>query len=251
MTSYRWDKLPISLNVADHDLVVLNWAAFEDKELAEGFPPERLPSTESMTRLVFSPNAEVVAIGNPSTMIGSMRTEPRRLIDPRRRADYWLPFSIGVEDDVGTQYSVDADEWAAYFEHVSGWRWIATGEGFPQPYMTGSDYLRPVSNTATDVVSVFQPIATTRFLKFIALRVPLAAIRYTRVVPTVFGTEPDRSSGEVVLEASPVFWLPTPDRVSVAEAIDTILRERYGVAEEARVPDWAIPYSLPAEETIA
>jgi hypothetical protein len=237
--------------VADYDVVVLNWAAFEDKELAEGFPPDLLPSTEAMTRLIFSPNAEVISIGNPSTLVGSLHQESRRLIDPRVRCDYWLPFSIGVEDDVGTQYRVDAEEWAAYFEHVSGWRWIATGEAFTRPYLTGSDYLRPVSNKATDVVSVFQPIATTRYLKLIALRVPIAAISYTRAVPTVFGSEPDPHSGEIVLEASPVFWLPAPDRVSVAEAVDTILRERYGIAQESRIPEWALAYSLPAEAPMA
>jgi hypothetical protein len=34
--SHRWDKLPNDLNVADYDVVVLNFAAFEVKELAEG-----------------------------------------------------------------------------------------------------------------------------------------------------------------------------------------------------------------------
>src|SRR4051794_1598771 len=65
--SYRWDKLPADLNVADYDVVVLNYAAFENEDLAKGFPIDRLPSVESMTRLLFSPNAEIVAIGDPST----------------------------------------------------------------------------------------------------------------------------------------------------------------------------------------
>jgi hypothetical protein len=133
VTSYRWDKVPNDLNVADYDVVVLNFSAFDEKELAEAFP--RLPSDEPMTRLLFSPNAEIVAIGNRATLIGSQRQEARRIVDRRRRADYWLPFCIDVEDDVGTQYRVDAEEWAAYFEHLSGWRWITSSRPVSHPYM--------------------------------------------------------------------------------------------------------------------
>jgi hypothetical protein len=238
--SHRWDKLPSDLNVADYDVVVLNFAAFEDKELAEGFPQDRLPSVESITRLLFSPNAEVIAIGDPSTLIGSLLEDARmRFYDPRLRADYWLPFAIGVEEDAGTQYQVDAEEWASYFEDLSSWRWIVTGETFPRG--KAGDYLRPVTDRAIDMRVALEPIARTRYEKSIAIRVHLRAFGYTL----------DMRSSEVILEASSVFWLPTPDRVGVEEAIDTVLRERYGIAQEARVPEWASAYSLPDEAPIA
>jgi len=48
-----------------------------------------------------------------------------------------------------------------------------------------------------------------------------------------------------------VYWLPTPNKISAGEAIDLLLRERYGIAQEARVPDWIDDYSLPAEAPIA
>src|SRR4051794_18962501 len=103
--SHRWDKLPTDLNVADYDVVVLNFSAFEDKDLAEGFPPDRLPARASMTRLLFSPDAEIIAIGDPSTPIGPPPKEDSRApwYDTRVRADYWLPFFMGAEEDVGTQ----------------------------------------------------------------------------------------------------------------------------------------------------
>jgi len=254
VTSHRWDRMPDDINVADYDVVVLNFAAFEDKELAEGFPTDRLPSVQSMTRLLFSPDAEIIAIGNPSTLIGAPQeqTVRRSFFDPRRRSDYWLPFYLDVQDDSGTSYRLDAEEWAAYFEHLSGWRWIATGDARSREYLMMRDYLEPVTNQASDVSVVFEPIATTRYEKMIALRVRLWAIRYTRFIPSMIGTsEPDVSSREVVVEASPVFWLPAPDRVSPHEVIDTILRERYGIAQEARIPEWAAAYSLPNEAPIA
>lgn len=88
VTSYAWDKLPSGLNVADYDVVIINFAAFEKKTLAEGFPPERLPSRETMTQLAFSPRAEVVAIGDPRLLVGAPpASEERRLFDQRQRAD--------------------------------------------------------------------------------------------------------------------------------------------------------------------
>ncbi len=249
--SHRWDKLPNELNVADYDVVVLNFATFENQELAEGFPQERLPSVESMARLVFS-GAEVIAIGDPSALIGSLPENPlTRAIETRDRCDYWLPVEISVEENSGTQYDVDGKEWAAYFEHLSRWRWIATGAA-PSRYYHPTEYLQPVTDKAHTLFVAFEPVATTRFGRQIALRVHLRAIRYGRFLESYSGMpEGDPSSAELVLEASSVFWLPPPDRVSVEEAVDTILAERYGIAREVRLPDWAQAYSLPAQASIA
>ena len=248
--SHRWDKLPSELNVADYDVVMLNFAAFEDRELAEGFPQERLPGVESMAR--WSSGAEVIAIGNPSTLIGSLRENGfTRSIETRDRCDYWLPVEISVEENTGTQYDVEAEEWASFFEHLSGWRWFATGY-VPSCYYAPTEYLQPVTDKAHHLFAAFQPIATTRFGKQIALRVHLRAIRYGRFLESYSGmAEGDPRSAELVLEAASVFWLPAPDPVSVEDAIDAILAERYGIARVARVPDWVVAYSLPAEAPIA
>jgi hypothetical protein len=80
-----------------------------------------------MTRLLFSPNAEIVVIGSPATLIGPPPEGTERFYDRRYRADYWLPMIIGTEEDVGTQFGVDMEEWKSYFAEVSGWNWIATG----------------------------------------------------------------------------------------------------------------------------
>ena len=249
--SHRWDKLPSDLNVADYDVVVLNFAAFEDRGLAEGFPQERLPGVETMARLVFS-GAEVIAIGNPSTLIGSLREDRLSLsIETRDRCDYWLPVEISVEEDRGTQYDVNAEEWDFYFKHVSGWHWFATGD-VPARHYAPTEYLQPVTDKAHQLFVALEPVATTRFGKQVASRVHLPAIRYERFLHDYSGmAEGDPRSAELVLEASSVFWLPAPDPVSVEEAIDAILEERYGIARVARVPDWAEAYSLPAEARIA
>jgi hypothetical protein len=116
---------------------------------------------------------------------------------------------------------------------------------------TAHAYLSPVTNKADALVVQLEPIATTRYEKLIALCVHLAAIRYTALVPRLDAiAEPDPASREIVANASPVFWLPPPDRISVEEAIDWILQERYGIAQEARFPVWATGYKLPAQRPI-
>ena len=253
VTSYEWDKTPSGLNVADYDVVVLNFAAFEnDGPLAAGFPPERLPQSESLVRLLFSPNAEVIVIGNPATLIGPPPEGLGLPYDNRYRADYWLPMEIGIESDTGTQFSVDAEEWEGYFEALSGWSWIVSGELWDK-YNDVSQYLRPVTTGRIDgIVRSLEPLARTRYEKFIAFRVHLTAVLFESYIEGYGGlAEPDPKSAVVVGSASPVYWLPAPDRVSVEEAIDEILRDRYGIAQESRIAEWAIDYSLPAERPIA
>jgi hypothetical protein len=215
--------------------------------MAEGVSEELLPSVESMTRLLFSPDAEIIAIGDPSTRIGA--PPENKFYDGRARCDYWLPFYISTENDVGTQFQVNDEAWAPYGRLISGWRWIATGET-PSRYPDPSHYLLPVTRHGHGVQVAVAPIATTRYEKLIAMRIHLAAVAYTRTVGR-YSDQPDPSSGQVVARSSPVFWLPKPDRVSAEESIDTILRERFGIALVTRVPDWASSYSLPDEAPIA
>lgn len=237
--AYQWDQLPQALNVADHEVVILNFAAFEDRAVAEDFPIDRLPDRRSMTRLLFSPGSELVAIGDPRTLIGPPpdHLDPR-LFDSRKRADYWLPFRLQVEDNSGQSYSVTSDDWQPFFNHLTVWNWIISGD--PNSSVASAhEYLSPVTDDADSLSFKHTPVAETRFQKPIAIRLSLLAQRILSETPGP------------VLESGPVYWLPTPDKISAGEAIDLLLRGRYGIAQEARVPEWIDDYSLPAEAPIA
>jgi hypothetical protein len=257
ITAYRWEKLPTAINVADYDVVILNFAAFAaDAALAEGFPVDRLPSLESMTRLLFAPQSEIVAIGKPDTLIGAP-TRPGQsqqpFYDRRERADYWLPFYLSVEDNRGRAYEVLDTEWRQYFTALSEYRWIASADlsaRFPEP----AQYLAPVTTQANDVVIRLDALAQTRFEKAIGMKVKVRAIHSYRHNPAgspVASSDGIAEAHDIVAESSPVFWLPTPDQIEPAEAIDLILSERYGVAENMREPDWISGFALLAEATIA
>jgi hypothetical protein len=257
VTSYRWEKLPTGINVADYDVVVLNFAAFAaDSVLAEGFPVDRLPSLESMTRLLFAPQSEIVAIGSPATLIGPPSKpgqSQQPFYDGRERADYWLPFYLGVEDNKGRSYEVLDGEWRYFFEGLSEYHWIASSD-LPVRYPEPAHYLAPVTTQANEIFFRVDALAQTRFEKAIEMKVVVRAVRAYRHNPAgspVASSDGIAEAHDVVAESSPVFWLPTPDQVDPTEAIDLILGERYGVAENLREPGWVRGFALPAEAPIA
>jgi hypothetical protein len=245
VTAYRWDKVPEGINVADYDVVIVNFAAFDDKELAAGYPLHRLPTREAFARLIFAPKSEIVAIGRPDRLIGR-RVDGSGPWDPRKRSDYFMPCWLGIEDDRGDSYRVLAEEWQPYFDHLSGWEWIASGSTSPYDHDPRS-YLGPVTSEATQIAVQLEPLAETRFEKAVALKIHLMAFRVVGATLGYLDVEARGGTPEVVAKASPIIWLPKPDRLPVAEAIDLILRERYGLGQVTRLPEWALSYSLPDE----
>src|SRR5437773_333286 len=54
-----WVALPQKLNVADYDLVILNFTRVSR-------PSDHMPSPEQFARLLFGPHSMVIAIGDPT-----------------------------------------------------------------------------------------------------------------------------------------------------------------------------------------
>src|SRR5258708_4388447 len=70
VTSYTWNDIPVNLNVADFDAVVLNLVPFMPRQFGDptASPPmarPNLPGADSFARLLFSGNREVVVVGVP------------------------------------------------------------------------------------------------------------------------------------------------------------------------------------------
>lgn len=71
VTAYTWDNLPEDLNVADHDVVILNFVPLIDETFARSIDVARLPPFDQFARLLFSQEGEVVAVGLPEYSIGT------------------------------------------------------------------------------------------------------------------------------------------------------------------------------------
>jgi hypothetical protein len=249
VTSYSWDKFPDNFNVADFDVVILNFAAFdEDQALAEGFPPERLPDRNSLGRLFFAEGSELIAIGDPSTEIGP-EPEGRGYILGRRSASDWLPFWFAVERTSGTAFELKDDEWAFYFSRLSRYEWFMSGESGLR-HQDPTHYFRAIGIHGADgMIPNFKAIAETRFEKPIAISFRLFAARHKQQPGLALTySEPEL---EPMRLSSPIHWLPSLPGTTAAEAVDLILAERYGISTEQRRPDWVEDYSLPAEEQVA
>lgn len=65
ITSYSWNYIPPSLNVADYDTLILNFAPFEIPTIASSINIDTIPSFQQFARLLFSPNSEIIVIGRP------------------------------------------------------------------------------------------------------------------------------------------------------------------------------------------
>jgi hypothetical protein len=224
--AHTWDQLPADLNIADFDRVVLDFVPFEeDEELARGIDPARLPSTDQFARLLFS-GAEVIAIGNPSTVVGGGTP-----------VVWWLPMQINVVAEAGEIRNVDYP-WEAYFEHTKHYSWyfdhLARGSNVTLRYALNA--LHPnASGLAVDP----DPIARTRFDKGVAVKWALMAVD----LETYVGE--NRYQG--LRQSGPIIWLPGPENISHGDAVDLLLRERYEIALETREPDWLAGFVLPRE----
>jgi hypothetical protein len=222
----KWDKLGTGINVADFDVVILNFAAFEtDPQLAEAFPLDLLPKIEAMTRLLFSEGSEVIAIGDPAALIGP--TPLPATYDERLRADYWLPYEISTEENSGSTFNVVEEDWRFHFENVSSYRWILAG-GMRQQVVGVNEYFAPVSSEPHMVSAEVRVLAETRFGKAIGTQLAIVG----RVMQGYNPPNGPAVAGGLlqgykeVLRSSPIFWLPAPDRISSSEAIDLILSHR-------------------------
>lgn len=236
--AHAWDDLPKGLNVADYDVVILNFASLDSQALAESVPVDRLPDPASFARLLFSPGGEVVAIGDPRTSIGPPLKEGEHPFqDRRRRADYWLPFNLEVEENHGESFSVGSDEWRSFFDRLTAWRWILSGDS--EGMGEATQYLAPVHRQANVLAFRFDVIAETRFRKPIATKILLE------------GLSASQGGQYPLIHSGPAYWLPASDQVSAHEAVDLLLRERYGIAQEEREPVWVNDYTLPSEIPIS
>lgn len=249
VTSYPWAKFPERFNVADFDVVILNYATFdEDRALAEGFPPKRLPDRDSLGRLFFAEGSELIAIGDPNTEVGP-EPEGSGFRLGRHSVSDWLPFWFAVERTSGSAFELKDDEWDFYFSRLTRYEWFLSGEVGAR-HQDPTHYFRAIGIHGADgMIPQFEAIAKTRFEKPIAISFRLFAARHKQQ-PGLALTyrEPEL---EPVRRSSPVHWLPSLPGIAAAEAVDLILAERYGLSTEQRRPGWVDGYSLPAEERVA
>ncbi len=225
VTAYEWDKLPKNLNVADFDTVIMDFTCLQNGVFAAGINLDLLPDYRQFARLVFSGDSEVIAIGSPKFRLGN---------NPYVDSYWWLPFEpLFVYEEGETVRNIGKD-FEFYFALVRHWSFYLHAN-VRKDYLVG-DYAA-VANPHANAISLTSTIS-------------LAENRAER--PIGFAISSGLLRGGYRLKSSgAIYWLPEPTEASTAEAIDLVLRERYGLRFETVPPDWIADFSLPAQSPIA
>jgi hypothetical protein len=254
VTAYAWDNLPEEgLNVADYDVAILNLEALWDEELSDRVDPERLPSMEQFARLLFARGSEIIIIGSPQMRLGG---ESSNVL-----ATWWLPTFPKFSYESGEVIHDDIDpEFTYYFKYVRGWWYFATSEYVVSRRYSPPNYLRlldPQANLQFDeLVPSLRPIAQTRFQQPIAFKLRFQIVR--NIIPN--NSKPKDLPGIWIQgrsrkESGNVIWLPGVTKISDYDAVNLILKERYGLQFEQAPPDWVaaykVPEQIPIEEEIS
>jgi hypothetical protein len=166
VTAYTWDNLPSDLNVADYDVVIMNFVPLDfDEELTTRVDSKRLPRKEQFSRLLISQGSEVVAIGHPGTYLSRTSFS----LD----AMWWLPLVLAYTKETGDVIRDIADPYAYYLDHVDKWYFYWTGEVKQKSLADTSNFISNVGAEADHIRAHTSPIAQTRFHKAIAIRARL------------------------------------------------------------------------------
>ena len=222
VTAYSWEDFPPQLNVADYDVVILNLTPFSAKEPGPRGNLHTLLSWQQFARLLFSEGSEVIAIGVPTTRLGS---------GTNTTVSWWLPYVPDTVLDSGEEIREVEPAFGFYFSYVRRWSFHVTSELRPQ--IGDPAYAQVVHPDAVSVVSSrMLPLAETRFQNAIGFNLRFQALNRR-------GT-PLKESGNVI-------WLPPPTEASVHDAVDLILRERYDVGSERAAPRWIEDFKLPSQ----
>ncbi len=235
VTAYAWDNLPQDLNVADYDVTILNLEPLCDEELASTLTATMLPSIEEFARLLFSAESEIIVIGYPKIRLGSKSSVVV--------TDLWfLDFPVFLYGPGKVIREVES-EFTYYFQYVSEWSYFARLPTQISQFRNRPDYLHLLDSSVkpqTDKIGMsMTPIAQTRFHEPIAFEVRFQIVREI--------LRDNRLHIVPVKESGRVIWLPRATKTSNYNAVNLILKERYGVQFEQALPDWIAAYKLPEQ----
>src|SRR5687768_10622726 len=73
VTAHPWHNLPLTLNVSDFDVIIMNFQPLTDADYAQSIRSEMLPKWEEFGRHILSQNSEILVIGSPNFRIGTAR----------------------------------------------------------------------------------------------------------------------------------------------------------------------------------
>jgi len=222
ITSYAWDNLPDDLNVADYDVVILNFCPLHSSEYTENKSWQKnFPGKDQFMRLMFS-ESEIIAIGVPM---------------PENKSTGWLPINPDFIFNSGEQVVEISSDFEYYFKKVRRWSFHGDAKTF-MPKVDNSLAQVIVNPGGHSLALEITPIVESRFQRPVAFNLRYAV--YTSNVDLQ-----NRAKNRIQQSSHHIYWLPPTTEISDYEAVNLILRERYGLLLEQEKPEWVKQYKLP------
>jgi hypothetical protein len=223
INSFPWNDIPTSLNVADFDIVVLNFTPLGLAATSETIDIGQIPSFRQFARLIFSPASETIAIGDPFFHIGA---------NPYLESTWWLPFAPAFLRESGETITVAQAKYSFYIDHVRHWSFCMAGWQEPNPPFF-RDYMAAAGLPRTENL---RPRLTS-----------IANNRYDRPIAFEYDLVAESRGGGHLGTSGKITWLPPTTEIGDGEAIPLLLKSLYGVLKEVTPPPWLSTYTLPAE----
>jgi hypothetical protein len=224
--SYEWADVPADLNIADYDSVVIDLVPLQfDDDLRDEAFQRAVPNAREIGNLLFSKGSELITID---------------LLHPDRPSKQFGPWYSPVwlfwDGDQGEAIHSVSSEFSWYFGHVERYFSCFTGTYSPRDPEAES-FAQANDHTANSAGLAMRSLAKTRFGKPIAVEAQLASVRTDD-----FGRkEPLRETDGTWIILPPLTDGTHP------QAVELILRERYGVAVKASAPSWVGAFVLPRQ----
>jgi hypothetical protein len=111
VTARSWDDLAPGLNVADYEVVILDFATLDRSDLAGRLNRDSIPTAEQFARLSLS-GGSIYGIGNPQTQLSDVH-----------QAQWWFPLQFQVAAERG-EIVEHIDKWDFWFERNRGFEWV-------------------------------------------------------------------------------------------------------------------------------
>ena len=221
VTEYLWSEIPEDINIADYQVLIMDFTSLVDPETAMGVDVDRLPPFSQFAKFMFSMGSEIIVIGNKDFRFGK---PPRS-----EESGYWLPRLPTFDYDQGETILLLDQSFEYYMTHVQKWAYcLRLGDWFPHKNLPAFISEAGLGKVLTFDVNL-SPIAVNRYKRQIAFRANFKAGSF---------------------ESGNLIWLPPTTDLSSADAIMLILKERYHLYSGRKVPEWISRYPVPSEVPI-
>jgi hypothetical protein len=242
--SYNWDYLPRDINIADYDVLILNLVSLSKskKGQREYVNQSALPPSEQLVRLLLSEGSEIIVIGNPD-----LRVANDLGYETHRFTEGWLPYFPESAIKFGETIRDVEKEFAFYFRYVKRWSFCFDMKGTISDTKSSMREYNKIIDTGMewfekDVV----PIAQTRLKDAVGLKLKFVFGVYNSYYSPNLANDPNlarffpdpaqrklhSTPSFTVAESGVVIWLPESTAMDSSNAVNLILKRRYGISSK-------------------